>query len=99
MNVKYILWGAVLVGTAAGYVWSASPQVTPAALSVAAPVAASRATAALPTPEEIEHTRYFASCNEARSAGVAPMFRGQPGYREELDGDGDDIACEPIRRY
>jgi hypothetical protein len=99
VNVKYVLWGAVLVGTAAGYVWSASPQVTPAAPSVTTPAAGSRPTAAVPTPEEIEHSRYFADCNEARSAGVAPIFTGQPGYREELDGDGDGIACEPIRPY
>ena len=40
---------------------------------------------------------YFRSCNEARAAGAAPLRRGQPGYRIEMDGDGDGIACEPIR--
>ncbi|TNE38964.1 MAG: excalibur calcium-binding domain-containing protein [Sphingomonadales bacterium] len=25
------------------------------------------------------------------------MYRGEPGYREGMDGDGDGIACEPYR--
>lgn len=41
---------------------------------------------------------YFRNCNEARAAGAAPLYRGQPGYRVEMDGDGDGIACEPFRR-
>ena len=41
---------------------------------------------------------YFRNCKEARAAGAAPLRRGQPGYRVEMDGDGDGIACEPIRR-
>jgi endonuclease YncB( thermonuclease family) len=40
---------------------------------------------------------YFRNCNEARAAGAAPLYRGQPGYRPEMDGDGDGIACEPFR--
>lgn len=42
---------------------------------------------------------YYSDCNEARAAGVAPIYRGQPGYRSEMDGDSDGIACEPYRRY
>lgn len=37
---------------------------------------------------------YYANCDEARDAGAAPIYRGQPGYRPELDGDGDGVACE-----
>lgn len=40
---------------------------------------------------------YFRGCNEARAAGAAPLYRGQPGYRAEMDGDHDGIACEPPR--
>lgn len=40
---------------------------------------------------------YFRGCNEARAVGAAPIYRGQPGYRPEMDGDGDGIACEPYR--
>ena len=37
-------------------------------------------------------------CNDARAAGTAPIFAGEPGYRPDMDGDGDGIACEPYRR-
>lgn len=62
---------------------------------------------ALPTAEEQEaeaattreQSAYYSGCNAARAAGVAPIYRGQPGYREGMDGDGDGIACEPYRGY
>jgi hypothetical protein len=38
---------------------------------------------------------YFRRCAEARAAGVAPIYEGEPGYRPELDRDSDGIACEP----
>ncbi|MGO0061464.1 thermonuclease family protein [Brevibacillus fluminis] len=37
---------------------------------------------------------YYASCKEARAAGAAPLHKGEPGYRPEMDGDKDGIACE-----
>lgn len=40
---------------------------------------------------------YFRNCAEARAAGAAPLRRGGPGYRPQLDADGDGIACEPYR--
>ncbi len=36
----------------------------------------------------------FASCAEARAAGKAPLYRGDPGYSTKLDRDGDGVACE-----
>jgi hypothetical protein len=44
-----------------------------------------------------ESSVYYRRCLEARATGAAPIYRGQPGYREGLDGDLDGIACEPIR--
>lgn len=44
-----------------------------------------------------EASVYYPGCHAARAAGVAPIYRGQPGYREGMDGDHDGIACEPIR--
>jgi len=41
--------------------------------------------------------RHFANCDAARAANSAPIFRGMPGYRDALDGDGDGVACEPFR--
>ena len=40
---------------------------------------------------------YYPNCDAARAAGVAPIYAGEPGYREELDADDDGIACEPYR--
>jgi Excalibur calcium-binding domain len=37
----------------------------------------------------------FAGCNEVRARGLAPLRRGEPGYGEHMDGDGDGVACEP----
>lgn len=39
----------------------------------------------------------YRSCAQARAAGAAPMYRGQPGYNPNLDGDNDGISCEPYR--
>lgn len=40
----------------------------------------------------------FRDCRAAWAAGVAPIYRGQPGYDVSMDGDLDGIACEPVRR-
>ena len=37
---------------------------------------------------------YFATCDDARRAGAAPLYWGQPGYRVELDDNRNGIACE-----
>ncbi|PZT88244.1 MAG: calcium-binding protein [Citromicrobium sp.] len=37
---------------------------------------------------------YYSGCNDVRAAGKAPLYYGEPGYREGMDGDGDGIACE-----
>jgi hypothetical protein len=75
------LWLAVMAGLAVG-----------AVLSVAAN--SSRSLARRNTPPA---GAYYSGCNAARAAGVAPLYAGEPGYRPEMDGDGDGIACEPYR--
>lgn len=37
---------------------------------------------------------FYADCSEARAAGAAPIYAGQPGYRRRLDRDDDGVACE-----
>jgi len=37
---------------------------------------------------------YYANCSEARAAGAAPLYSGEPGYRSALDRDNDGVACE-----
>lgn len=40
---------------------------------------------------------FWPGCDAARTAGTAPIYAGEPGYRDEMDRDGDGIACEPYR--
>lgn len=37
---------------------------------------------------------HFKNCSEAKAAGAAPLYEGEPGYRPGLDRDKDGIACE-----
>lgn len=50
-----------------------------------------------PDPTTVEESVYYANCDEVRAAGKDPLHPGDPGYRPELDGDGDGSACEPHR--
>lgn len=45
-------------------------------------------------PEPAPQQAYYSSCREAKAAGAAPLYRGDPGYRSGLDRDGDGVACE-----
>lgn len=40
---------------------------------------------------------YFPDCRTAAMGGHINIPKGSPGYRPELDADGDGIACEPYR--
>ena len=40
---------------------------------------------------------FYRSCDEVRAAGKAPLYPGQPGFRPELDDNGDGTAC-PLER-
>ncbi|MEO8175458.1 MAG: excalibur calcium-binding domain-containing protein [Sphingomicrobium sp.] len=68
---------------------SAQAAMAPASGPATAPVASA-------TPDR---SVYYSGCNAVRAAGKAPLHAGQPGYRSEMDGDGDGIACEPHRRF
>jgi len=37
----------------------------------------------------------FPGCDAVRASGLAPLYSYEPGYSENMDGDGDGIACEP----
>jgi endonuclease YncB( thermonuclease family) len=39
-------------------------------------------------------SRIYTSCSQARNAGAAPLYRGDPGYHISLDRDRDGVACE-----
>lgn len=38
----------------------------------------------------------FKNCDDARAAGRAPLFRGEPGYSPHLDPDGTGLACPTV---
>ncbi|GAB1782022.1 excalibur calcium-binding domain-containing protein [Priestia aryabhattai] len=37
---------------------------------------------------------FYKNCTEARAAGAAPVYQGQPGYAKHLDRDGDGVGCD-----
>ena len=112
MRTKLLIPAAVMFGLAGGYAWSAltapvpktakppkaavmalpaSPEERPAALDeewTSRSADASSATAS---------TVHYSGCKAVRAAGKAPLYEGEPGYSERMDGDGDGIACEPVR--
>ncbi|MEU4190457.1 excalibur calcium-binding domain-containing protein [Kribbella sp. NPDC026611] len=80
------------------------PAVT---VTAKAPQATTRTTAPGPFAQSTKSTKpsatrtteaptavYYASCAEARAAGAAPLYAGEPGYSSKLDRDHDGVACE-----
>jgi endonuclease YncB( thermonuclease family) len=47
-----------------------------------------------PPPAPPAQGVYYPNCAAAKAAGAAPLHVGQPGYRKQLDRDGDGVACE-----
>ncbi len=47
-----------------------------------------------PSSNESNDTIYYNNCTEAHQAGVTPLHKGDAGYREQMDGDKDGVACE-----
>lgn len=77
----------------------ASPDEQPAELDRqwAARTTEQPAPAAAEFAASAEASVHYPGCNAVRAAGKAPLHSGDPGYRVEMDGDGDGIACEPHR--
>jgi hypothetical protein len=57
------------------------------------PATARPATAA-PATAKPPAVVYYENCTAVREAGKDPIRRGDPGYADHLDRDGDGIACE-----
>ncbi|HUQ58109.1 excalibur calcium-binding domain-containing protein [Lentzea sp.] len=58
------------------------------------PVTTTTTTKPKPTTQPKPPPVFFATCDDARRAGAAPLYWGQPGYRVELDENRNGIACE-----
>jgi hypothetical protein len=82
-----LMFGGVLLLTAPSA--GERPSAAPVALSGSEHEASAERAASPDT--------WYSGCNAVRAAGAAPLYRDQPGYRPEMDGDGDGIACEPYR--
>ena len=105
MRAVPFLVAAILLGGTGGYACSTlsrAPVRQP-------PPREAKMTAIAPSPEELPSDAdrqweaeaddgvHYPGCTEARAAGKAPLHAGQPGYRAEMDGGGDGVACEPVR--
>lgn len=84
--------GAAVGGSMALYEQGALSQIPAIVRDFAASVGLVRRS----TPQPGD---YWSGCNEARAAGVAPLYKGEPGYRPQMDGDNDGVACEPYHGY
>jgi Excalibur calcium-binding domain len=82
MSAKEILIGAGALGAVLGVGSVMVPPIVERAMQSAEERAA------------IEASVHYPGCNQVRAAGRAPLYAGQPGYREGMDGDHDGIACE-----
>jgi hypothetical protein len=82
MSIRSYLIGAAIVGTAIG------------ASSIMMPRWLARQSATTEQRLQTEMSASYSGCREVRSAGKAPLLRGEPGYRTWMDGDDDGIACE-----
>ena len=67
------------------------PPLTPPLTPPVTPPAAPTADVPAGTPDG---TQPYANCAAARAAGAAPLHRGDAGWSDSMDGDGDGIACE-----
>src|SRR5262245_5214950 len=47
-----------------------------------------------PVTTTLRHIASAPNCDFARLVGLAPAYRGQPGYWPKLDADNDGISCE-----
>src|SRR5262245_7513058 len=48
-----------------------------------------------PLTVALRHAAAAPNCTAARAMGLAPAWRGEPGYYPQHDDDRDGIACEP----
>lgn len=99
VKAKYGLWvtaaerdaiAAVLGSCGAAPLGPGSPPATTLPTTTQVTPPPESAPPAPPASSEV----YYESCAAARAAGAAPLHAGQPGYRAQLDGDDDGVACE-----
>ena len=70
-----------------------------AALLIFAAVAGTAHFKQWPILTTVRHLASAPNCAAARAVGLAPSYRGQPGYWPQHDADNDGLACEPWPRH
>jgi len=91
VKAGYGLWVTAAEHDAMSQVLDTCPDQT--VPSAAAPTTdAPAAPSSGPSPQPA--TGPFPDCAAARAAGAAPLHRGDPGWSDGMDGDGDGTACE-----
>ena len=85
--------GTVTVTVKPGGAYSIVTERGAASKDAATPAAPLRS-ATVPVVPARPASVTYKSCAEARTAGAAPLLRGQAGYSSKLDRDGDGKACE-----
>lgn len=91
-HLKFGIWGTVFELPSAYR--ASNPQERPQA---AVPNKSTAYSPVRPRGRSRPSGVFYGSCAAARAAGAAPLYAGEPGYRPEMDGDGDGVACEPYR--
>lgn len=78
-----------------------TPFSSPSPMATIKPVSsATSSIAPTPTPSiaavetKKQEDVYYKNCSDAKSKGVTNIRKGDPGYRKDLDKDGDGVACE-----
>ena len=95
----------LLAFAACGSSSPSTPAQTTAPLQTTAPVQplleteaptttpAPTTTVEVTTTAEAAREPFYENCDAVRAAGKAPLLRGQPGFRDELDRNNDGVAC------
>lgn len=92
-----LLLGSLAVGAAVGVgSLAVAPDMPAAIVSSGTDVAVAPG---IRRQREPQAGDYWRECDEARAAGTAPIYAGEPGYRDGMDGENDGIACEPYRGH
>lgn len=92
--VFLLLLSAMILGLGGGYAWSKWSK--PSAAEQINAHASIPAAKPGQTAHEVEQSAYYADCDAVRNAGKAPIYPGQPGYRQELDPADTGVACPPL---
>ena len=103
-NEQAQLHAAAAAAAAAAAQQAANEQAANAARAIAAQASADQASAAASAAQASAAQQsaaqsasvYYPDCAAVVAAGAAPLYRGSPGYRSDLDSNGNGIACEVL---